>query len=39
MPVLMITAKESAADKREGFRAGSDDYMVKPIDVNEMIGG
>lgn len=37
MPVLMITAKESAADKREGFRAGTDDYMVKPIDINEML--
>lgn len=37
MPILMITAKESTADKREGFRAGTDDYMVKPIDVNEMI--
>ena len=37
MPILMITAKDSAADKREGFRAGTDDYMVKPIDVNEMV--
>lgn len=37
MPILMITAKENAADKREGFRMGTDDYMVKPIDVNEMI--
>lgn len=37
MPILMITAKESLADKREGFRAGTDDYMVKPIDVNEMV--
>lgn len=37
LPVLMITAKESAMDKREGFRAGTDDYMVKPIDVNEMV--
>ena len=37
MPILIITAKESAADKREGFRAGTDDYMVKPIDVNEMV--
>ncbi len=36
-PVLMITAKESSADKREGFRAGVDDYMVKPINVDEMI--
>lgn len=37
MPILMITAKQSAADKHEGFRSGTDDYMVKPIDVNEMI--
>lgn len=37
MPVLMITAKDSLADKREGFRVGTDDYMVKPIDVNEML--
>lgn len=37
MPILMITAKESSADKREGFRLGTDDYMVKPIDVNEMV--
>ena len=37
MPVLIITAKDSAADKRAGFQVGTDDYMVKPIDVNEMI--
>lgn len=37
MPILIITAKENATDKREGFRLGIDDYMVKPIDVNEMI--
>ena len=37
MPILMITAMESAANKREGFRLGTDDYMVKPIDVNEMV--
>ena len=36
-PVLMITARSGAADKREGFRIGTDDYMVKPIDVNEMV--
>lgn len=36
-PVLIITARESAADKGRGFRAGTDDYMVKPIDVNEML--
>lgn len=36
-PVLMITAKGQQADKREGFLAGTDDYMVKPVDVNEML--
>lgn len=36
-PVLIITARESAADKQQGFWAGTDDYMVKPIDVNEMV--
>lgn len=37
MPILIITAKDTAEDKRRGFQAGTDDYMVKPIDVNEMI--
>lgn len=37
MPILMITVKGALADKREGFRVGVDDYMVKPVDVNEMI--
>jgi DNA-binding response OmpR family regulator len=36
-PVLIITAKHTPEDKQQGFRAGTDDYMVKPIDVNEMI--
>ncbi len=36
-PILLITAKGDANDKREGFRAGTDDYMVKPVDVSEMI--
>ncbi|QSF43734.1 response regulator transcription factor [Paenibacillus tianjinensis] len=36
-PVLMVTAKESFKDKQCGYLAGTDDYMVKPIDVNEMI--
>lgn len=37
MPILVITARENATDKRKGFLAGTDDYMVKPIDVNEMV--
>ena len=37
MPILMITAKESFEDKKKGFLAGTDDYMVKPIDFDEML--
>jgi DNA-binding response OmpR family regulator len=37
LPILMVTAKESFKDKQKGFLVGTDDYMVKPIDVNEMI--
>lgn len=36
LPILIITAKERFEDKQKGFMAGTDDYMVKPIDVNEM---
>ncbi len=37
IPVLMITAKSSFDDVRQGFLSGSDDYMVKPVNVNEMV--
>jgi DNA-binding response OmpR family regulator len=33
----MITAKEAFEDKRRGFMAGADDYMVKPINIDEMV--
>lgn len=36
-PILMITAKETFDDKKRGFDAGTDDYMVKPVDMNEML--
>ena len=36
-PVLMITAKDAFDDMRLGFQFGVDDYMVKPINVNEMV--
>ncbi|MDD4311679.1 MAG: response regulator transcription factor [Eubacteriales bacterium] len=36
MPVLLITAKGSLADKSKGFSSGADDYMVKPIDIKEL---
>ena len=37
IPVLMITAKDTFYDMQRGFSSGTDDYMVKPIDVNEMV--
>lgn len=37
LPILMVTARVAQADKREGFRAGTDDYMVKPVDEEEML--
>jgi DNA-binding response OmpR family regulator len=36
-PILMVTAKETIKDKRKGFIVGTDDYMVKPIDEEELI--
>lgn len=37
IPILMLTAKESYLDKREGFGSGADDYIVKPADMDEML--
>ena len=37
LPVLMITAKTAFDDMRQGFLSGTDDYMVKPVTVNEMV--
>ena len=36
-PVLMITARDAFDDMREGFVSGTDDYMVKPVNVNELL--
>ncbi|MBE5750586.1 MAG: response regulator transcription factor [Clostridiales bacterium] len=36
-PVLMITAKDAFNDMYLGFHSGTDDYMVKPININEMV--
>lgn len=36
-PVLMITAKDAFDDMSMGFVSGTDDYMVKPVNVNEML--
>ena len=37
LPVMMITAKTAFDDMRQGFLSGTDDYMVKPVNVNEMV--
>ena len=35
--IIMLTAKSQEEDKIEGFISGTDDYMVKPIDINELV--
>ncbi|MGB1091497.1 MAG: response regulator transcription factor [Oceanobacter sp.] len=36
-PILMLTARDSLNDKLEGFRVGTDDYLVKPFDMEELV--
>ena len=37
LPILMVSAKQLAEDRKKGFIAGIDDYMVKPIDLEELL--
>ena len=37
IPIIIVTAKEQLEDKKKGFSIGADDYMVKPIDFEELI--
>ena len=37
LPILMVSAKQLPADKRKGFLVGTDDYITKPIDEEEML--
>ena len=37
LPILMVSAKQLPEDKHKGFLAGTDDYMTKPIDSEEML--
>ena len=37
LPILMVSAKQLPADRRQGFLVGTDDYMTKPIDEEEML--
>jgi DNA-binding response OmpR family regulator len=36
IPILFITARDDIASKQKGFRIGIDDYMVKPVDMDEL---
>ena len=37
IPILFMTAKDDFESKRKGFRAGIDDYLVKPVDLEELL--
>lgn len=37
LPILMVTAKDQFDDMQKAFHAGTDDYMIKPINVKELV--
>lgn len=37
LPVLVLTARDAVEDRVAGLRAGADDYLVKPFDLNELV--
>lgn len=37
MPIIMVTAKDTLSDKKQGFNLGADDYMTKPVDMEELV--
>ena len=37
LPILMVSAKHLPEDRKRGFLAGTDDYMTKPVDMEEML--
>lgn len=37
LPILMVSAKQEADDRHKGFKMGTDDYITKPIDEEEML--
>lgn len=37
IPIMFVTAKDDIISKQKGFRIGIDDYMVKPIDITELV--
>jgi YD repeat-containing protein len=39
IPILMLTARDTAEDRAKGFESGADDYMVKPFAIDELLSG
>ena len=37
LPIMIVTARDSLEDKRTGFTAGADDYLTKPVDLDELL--
>ena len=37
LPILMVSARQLPADRKQGFLSGTDDYMTKPVDEEEML--
>ncbi len=37
LPIMLVTARDTLEDKRTGFTSGADDYMTKPVDLDELI--
>lgn len=37
LPVLMVTAKDTFGDKKMGFEVGADEYLTKPVDMDELV--
>ena len=37
LPILMVSARQLPADRKQGFLVGTDDYMTKPVDTEEML--
>ncbi len=37
IPILMVTARDTYPDKKRGFEIGADDYMTKPVDMDEVV--
>ncbi len=37
LPIMLVTARSTLEDKREGFTSGADDYLTKPVDLDELL--